>query len=185
MSPRTRSSAASARRITTSALLAALLVVSALFTGPMRPVPFTLQVLVIVLIALVVPPRWAALSVGTYLALGAAGLPVFSGQTGGLAVVVGPTGGYLLGFLAGAVAGAWLRERASRLAVPRLGVDVAVAVVVIGIVYALGWAQLTLVTHMGAVAALLSGVVPFLVPDGIKAAVAVALAPMVRRALRS
>jgi biotin transport system substrate-specific component len=63
-------------------------------------------------------------------------------------------------------------------------VDVAAATVVIVAVYAIGWMQLALATGMGPVAALLAGVAPFVVPDALKAAAAVALAPLVRRAVR-
>lgn len=173
---------ASARRVTTAALLAALLAASVLITVPIGMVPLTLQVFVVVLIALVVPPGWAALAVGTYLLAGAVGLPVFSGYRGGLGVLLGPTGGYLLGFLVGAVAGARVRERLATRTAATLTADIPATLVVIAAVYALGWLQLALVTGMGVVPALLAGVVPFLVPDAIKAAVAVAAAPVVRRA---
>jgi biotin transport system substrate-specific component len=175
-------SSASARRVTNTALLAALLAATAVVAVPFGTVPATLQVLVVVLIALVVPWRWAALAVGTYLAIGAAGMPVFSGMRGGLAVLTGPTGGYLIGFLAGAVAGAWVRERLWTDMKSATLVDTIAGVVTVVVVYGLGWAQLALVTGMGPLAALLAGVVPFLVPDGLKTAAAILLAPIVRRA---
>jgi biotin transport system substrate-specific component len=173
-----------ARDITTSALLAALLAASAIIAIPAGPVPFTLQTLVLVLIALTQRPSRAALTVLAYLLVGFVGLPVFSGMRGGLGVLLGPTGGYLIGFWAGAVLGSWLR--ATLVASGRSGVatDALTAAVVIVVVYAFGWLQLELVTSMGAVPALLAGVAPFVVPDALKAAGAVALAPFVRRAAR-
>ncbi|MDO8964250.1 MAG: biotin transporter BioY [Coriobacteriia bacterium] len=173
-----------ARRVATTALLAALLSASALLSIPTQPVPVTLQVLVVVLIALLVPPRWAAFSVATYLVLGSAGLPVFAGFRGGLAVLLGPTGGFLSGFLVGAVAGAWTREMLERTVTSQVVADAAAALVVIVVVYGFGWQQLAVVTGMGSVPALLAGVVPFVLPDAVKAAVAVALAAGVRRAAR-
>lgn len=178
-------SALSARGLSVNALFAALLAASAILALPVPglAVPVTLQLVVVVLIALIVPPAWAAASVGTYLLAGAVGLPVFARLHGGIAVLVGPTGGYLLGFLLGTVAGAWvlrsLRGRASATVA-----DVAAAVTVIACVYLVGWLQLMLVSGTGPAAALLGGVAPFVVPDGIKAAAAVAVAPMVRRASR-
>jgi biotin transport system substrate-specific component len=171
-----------ARELTTSALLAALLAASAIVAVPAGAVPFTLQTLVLVLVALTQRPARAALTVGVYLIAGLVGLPVFSGMRGGLGVLLGPTGGYLLGFLAGAVAGAWVRERLSATVRSRIAADAIAAVVVILIVYAVGWLQLALVTSMGAVPAFVAGVAPFLVPDALKAAGAVALAPIVRKA---
>jgi biotin transport system substrate-specific component len=176
-------SGTSARRVTTTALLAALLAVSAVISVPFGTVPATLQVMVVVLIALIVPWRWAALAVGTYLLVGAVGMPVFSGMRGGLAVLVGPTGGYLFGFLAGATAGAWLRERLWADMKSVTLVDVIAGVATVGIVYTLGWAQLTLVTGMGPLGAAIAGVVPFVIPDGLKTAAAVLLAPAVRRGM--
>jgi len=131
-----------------------------------------------------VPAGWAALAVGTYILVGAAGLPVFSGLHGGLGVLAGPTGGYLIGFLAGAVAGAAVRGPAGRVLRSTTAGDALAALVVIVLVYACGWVQLTLVTQMGAAAAFVAGVVPFIVPDAVKAAVAVGVAPAVRRAAR-
>ena len=177
-------SSSAARRVTTTALLAALLAASALVSIPIGSVPFTLQLFVVVLVALLVPAGWAALAVGTYLVVGAAGLPVFSGLHGGLGVLLGPTGGYLIGFFVGAVAGALARSLAGRVLRSRVACDAIAAFVVVLVVYACGWAQLALVTHMGAAAALLAGVAPFVVPDAVKAAVAVGVAPAVRGAAR-
>jgi biotin transport system substrate-specific component len=175
-------SPAAARTVTTAALLAALLAASALLAVPLGPVPLTLQVLVVVLAALLLTPGQAALAVGVYLLEGAIGLPVFSGMRGGLSVLAGPTGGYLWGFLGGALAGAWVRKRLAAAGSSALAADAASAAVVIGIIYALGVTQLALVAHLGAGAALLAGAVPFILPDAAKAAAAIAIASAVRQA---
>ena len=80
----------------------AVLTASAKITVPFWPVPMTLQTMAIMAIALATGPRVACATVLGYLAAGAAGLPVFAGtpERGiGLAYMVGPTGGYLLGYL--------------------------------------------------------------------------------------
>jgi biotin transport system substrate-specific component len=174
--------AAGARSVTTAALLAALLAVSALPALRLGPVPFTLQVLVVVLAGLLLTPGQAALAVGVYLAEGAVGLPVFSGMTGGLGVLAGPTGGYLIGFLAGAVAGAALRARLVSAGARPVAADAAAAVTVVAVVYVLGVAQLAVVAHLGVAQALLAGAAPFILPDVAKASAAVGLAAAVRRA---
>lgn len=173
-----------ARRTATTALLASLLAGSVLFTVPLHPVPITLQVFVVVLIALLVEPAWAALSVATYLLLGAVGLPVFAGFQGGIARLVGPTGGFLVGFLAAAVLGSWARRALERRGVAQLTADVAAAAVAIAAVYLLGWAWLAIVTGKGAAFAFAAGVAPFAALDAVKAAAAVAVAVPVRRAAR-
>ncbi|MBN2109964.1 MAG: biotin transporter BioY [Methanosarcinaceae archaeon] len=66
---------------------------------PFSPVPITLQVFFIFLAAAMLGARWGTLSVIVYLLLGIIGLPVFSGGSSGLGILLGPTGGYLVGFV--------------------------------------------------------------------------------------
>lgn len=75
------------------------------------PVPVTLQVLAVILSGLVLGSRWGAISQIQYLAMGAMGLPVFAGGGAGPAAFVGPTGGYLIGFVAGAFLAGLVFER--------------------------------------------------------------------------
>ncbi|MGL4309539.1 MAG: biotin transporter BioY [Paracoccaceae bacterium] len=78
---------------------------------PMYPVPMTLQTLAISLIGLTYGSRMAALTLLAYLAEGAAGLPVFAGGSFGAAKLIGPTAGFLWGFVAMAWMTGWLVER--------------------------------------------------------------------------
>lgn len=87
------------KEVTAAGLFAALTAVSALFTIPLPWVPVTLQVLVTLLAGAVLGARAGTLSQGVYVAMGAVGLPVFSGRGAGLQHLIGPTGGYLLGFI--------------------------------------------------------------------------------------
>lgn len=167
--------------VASAAVLAAMLCASAWVSVPLQPVPVTFQVLVVVLAALVLPPRWAAASVLAYLVIGASGVPVFSGAKGGLQVLAGPTGGYLWGFVFGAVLGSASTRAMRRARIPLAGADAAAAILVIACVYALGWLQLSFVMHLTPLKALLAGVVPFLPVDALKAAVAVGLAAALRR----
>lgn len=102
-------------RLAVVALLgSALLTLSAKFEIPFWPVPLTLQSLVVLSIGMVLGSRLGALTVATYLGLGAIGLPVFAGtpEKGiGLAYMMGPTGGYLAGFVVAAFVVGWLAER--------------------------------------------------------------------------
>lgn len=170
------------RMIATCAVLAALLGASAYVALPTPwGVPFTMQVLVVLLAGLLLPPGWAAAAVGVYLALGAAGVPVFSGPSGGLGVFAGNTGGYLIGFglaapLVAAVRGSFGRRSPTAVA------DAAAAVAGLVVIYLLGWAQLGAVTGLGPARAFVLGVVPFLPADALKAAIAVTLAAALRRA---
>lgn len=78
---------------------------------PLIPVPITGQTLGVLLVGAALGSRRGALSMLAYLAEGAIGLPVFAGGTAGIAKLVGPTGGYLAGFVVAAFVVGWLCER--------------------------------------------------------------------------
>ena len=85
------------------AVFSALIIVGGLISIPVGSVPITLQTLAVMLAGAVLGPWKGALSVIVVLVLAAVGLPVLAGGTGGLAQFVEPAGGYLFGFILGAV----------------------------------------------------------------------------------
>ena len=148
-----------------AALFAALIAVGGLVALPFwGPVPFTLQVFFVLLAGLVLGPRLGALAVTLYLLLGLVA-PVYAQGTSGLGVLLGPTGGYLVGFVvAAAVAGLLAGRRASR---PRLLLAAMIALVPI---YVLGAAWLAWQLDIEDVrTVLLEGVIPFVPLDVLKA----------------
>jgi len=152
------------REIAVAALFTALLAVSAFIAIPVGSVPFTLQVFVVLLTGMVLGPRLGLLSVLAYLVLGLLA-PVYAGGASGLGVLFGPTGGYLWGFLpavvvSGAVAGVGART------LPRLLLAGAAGLVPI---YALGATWLAMQLDLSPSTAVLTGVVPFLWIDLVKA----------------
>lgn len=150
-----------------AALFTALLSVSAFVSIPVGSVPFTLQVFVVLLAGMVLGPRLGLLSVLAYLALGLLA-PVYAGGASGLGVLFGPTGGYLWGFLpAVAVSGALAGVGARTL--PRFAVAGVAALVPL---YALGATWLALQLDLSPGTALLTGVVPFVWIDLVKAVMA-------------
>lgn len=126
---------------------------------PFWPVPMTMQTFVVLALAAALGARLGTATVLLYLAEGAAGLPVFAGtpEKGlGLAYMMGPTGGYLAGFVvAAAVVGA-LAERGFDRSIPRM---LAAAALGHAIIFLCGWGWLT--TLIGAEKAWLMGVAPF------------------------
>jgi biotin transport system substrate-specific component len=91
-----------------------LLTMSAKINVPFYPVPMTMQTFAVIMIGAAFGWRLGAATVLFYLAQGAVGFPVFAGtpEKGiGLAYMAGPTGGYLVGFVAGAAVAGWLAER--------------------------------------------------------------------------
>jgi biotin transport system substrate-specific component len=149
----------------------ALLTVSAKVQVPFYPVPMTLQTLVVLLLGLALGWRLAFATVLLYLAQGAIGLPVFAGtpEKGiGLAYMLGPTGGYLVGFALAAAVTGWIAGH-------RRDFLVLVAAALAGTATIWICGLLWLATLVGFQQAIALGLVPFLLGDLVKAALAVAL----------
>jgi len=147
---------------------------------PLAPnVPITLQTLWVYLAGIVLGPLWAAVAFILYLLAGLIGLPVFAGGNAGLGVILGPTGGFLIGFpLAAMTIGAVAHgtdglTELDAIPVPRL---VAALLAGTAVVYAAGAVGYSLVQAIGLVAAVSAVVVPFLPVAGLKVAAAVAIA---------
>jgi len=132
---------------------------------PFTPVPVTLQTLAVLLAGCILGSGRGALAVIAYLGEGFAGLPVFSGGTAGISHLLGPTGGYLLGFVAAAfVVGMFAERGAAR---SRLGTLV---MLIIGniVLYVPGVIWLGVYTGMDRAVSL--GFLPFVVGDLLKTA---------------
>lgn len=170
-----------AHGLTMAALVASLLAASAWVSIPIGAVPLTLQVFIVLLAGLLLRPGAATTAVGVYVLMGAAGLPVFSGGRGGIGVLAGPTGGYLIGFVAAAAVVSIIRLALERTTRPLVRDAIASALGILTI-YAVGWVQLSLATGMGWAASFAAGVAPFVVVDAAKAVVAVGVAGSIRRA---
>ena len=155
------------RELATAALFTAILAASAFVAIPVGSVPFTLQVYVVLLAGMVLGPRLGVLSVLAYLVLGLVA-PVYAGGASGLGALFGPTGGYLFGFIgaalvSGLIAGTGER-RMRRLLIAGLGGLVPI--------YVLGPVWLALQLDLTTGAAVLTGVVPFVWLDVMKAVAA-------------
>jgi biotin transport system substrate-specific component len=154
-----------------------LLTVAAKASVPVWPVPVTLQSMAIAVIAASFGARVGVATVALYLAQGLAGLPVFAGAGAGAAYLMGPTGGFLIGFLVMAAIIGWLADKgASRKLVPAFGAMMAgnVVMFVFGFVWLLtlsgqaGWIDQTNVLA----SAYKGAVEPFIVWDIVKMAFA-------------
>ncbi|MCF7929285.1 MAG: biotin transporter BioY [Spirochaetales bacterium] len=164
-----------------AAALSALTTLGAYIIIPIGPVPIVLQNFFVLLTGLLLRPRWAVVSMGAYLALGAAGLPVFSGGGGGIGHLLGPTGGYLMSYLPAAVVVSLLSRSLDRLsrrkeAGKRLLPALTAALIGVGIIYAGGAPWLKMQLGLDWSKALAIGVLPFLPADIIKAAAAAGIA---------
>ena len=139
---------------------------------PLTPVPITMQTFFVLLGGLILGSRLGASAQTLYVALGALGVPMFAGGALGFACLLGPTGGYLVGF----VGAAWLVGQLARGLDPK-GPRAAwqvMAVLAAGTVaiYVPGVYWLARMTGMGFRSALVAGVLPFLATDALKAVLA-------------
>ena len=158
------------------ALFAAVIAVCSQIQLPIGPVPFTLQTLGIFTAAGMLGAKRSVLSTFIYILIGAVGIPVFAGFSGGFGCITGPTGGYIIGFLLTALATGLMTSLAGR------KVWSLIVGMVSGLIlcYVFGTAWFIFVcnqngTAMDIATALSYCVIPFLIPDAAKIAVAVIL----------
>ncbi len=162
-------------RLVWSGLLAALIAVGGYIHFPLGPVPISLQVCFVLLAGFVLGPLWGFSAVALYVLAGLAGLPVFSGGTSGIGHILGPTGGYLLGFLAvPLISGVW--SRLTRKSILPWGWGAFLSVAGYAPIYLLGLARLQSTLDMSLDKALWVGMFPFLPSDVLQVLVAVSAA---------
>ncbi len=131
---------------------------------PISPVPITLQMFFTFMAGGLLGKKYGFFSQLIYVLIGAIGLPVFAGGAGGFGVLFGPTGGYVLGFLAaGYIAGFSKDIFVSNLLYMLLGLIV---------IYLLGTTRLMMVMQVDFIKALTIGVTPFIIGDLMKVALA-------------
>ncbi|HDP70315.1 MAG TPA: biotin transporter BioY [Actinobacteria bacterium] len=156
------------RSMILTALFAALTAVGALMVIPLpfSPVPVTLQVFFVLFAGALLGSKLGAVSQIVYVFLGCLGLPVFAGGTSGFGVLIGPTGGYIFGFILAAYVIGKLTEKK-----PRLYYFGILAALIVGvlIIYLAGVLQLMMVAKLNFSKAFFVGVLPFIGVDLIKA----------------
>ena len=174
-------------RISFIALFAALTAGGTFFVIPVGSVPIVLQNMFAVLSGLILGPVMGAAAVGIFLLAGILGFPVFSGGTGGIAVLAGPTGGYLAGyFLAAVLAGLIAGKPEYKTSLPRLIIAAAAGFIVIyipGLIWLKGvdWGWLRNTRDLSWPQTFAGGLFPFIPGDILKAIAAVAITPRLRR----
>ena len=144
-----------------TALMAAVTCILAPMSIPIGPVPISLTNLAIYLSLYLLGWKWGTVSYLVYVVIGAVGVPVFSGFTGGLGKLAGPTGGYIVGFVPMAVLAGLVIDRYRRC-------------------YAFGTAWFCFVMDSTPMAALSLCVIPFIPGDLVKMALAMWVGPLIR-----
>lgn len=146
---------------------------------PFSPVPISFTNLAIYFTVFILGWKRGTISYLIYLLIGLIGLPVFSGFAGGPGKLLGPTGGYLIGFIfMTIIAGLFIEKCNGNLYLYVIGLILAT-----GIAYALGTVWLSYQAHLTFLQALMAGVIPYLIGDGVKIAIAVIIGPILRKRL--
>lgn len=160
----------STKRLTRIAVMAALLCAASPWSVPIGPIPISIATFIVYLSGIVLGAFDGTISVAVYLLIGAVGVPVFSGFQGGVQKLIGVTGGYLIGYLICAFVVGLITDKAKRklLTVPAM---------ILGTVllYAFGTLWFMFQTQRTLAESLMLCVVPFLLGDAAKIAVASAV----------
>lgn len=172
---------------------AALISVSAFISLSFMAVPFTLQTLAVFAVLMSIGGKRGTVSIICYLIIGGIGIPVFSGFKGGIGVLLGPTGGFLVGFIFVGLLYWLLAEHIFRINDRKTGVRIAIkavtAVICEIVLYTFGviWFITVYASQTGPVGiatALSLCVFPFIVPDIVKIAAAVSVSEAVIKAIK-
>ena len=176
------------------AISAALITVCSWISIPLGPVPFTLQTMAILAVMLTCGGRRGTISILVYLVMGACGIPVFAGFKGGVTSLIGPTGGFLVGFL---IAGLiyWLLEKLifKKLMTSTVktwifgainSVIFEVVLYIVGVIWFMTvYAAKTGPIGLGAVMTMC--VIPFIIPDIVKLIAAVIIGERARKLVKT
>ncbi|RPF49080.1 biotin transport system substrate-specific component [Hydrogenoanaerobacterium saccharovorans] len=167
----------SIKKLTLCALFAALTAVMSQLLIPIGPIPINLAMLSVFVAGGLLGSSAAALSQTVYVLMGAVGLPVFAMLTGGIGIVLGPTGGYIIGYIAAAWLIGLIVTKTSRTFFNL------VLAMITGLVlcYTLGTAWFMVVTKNALIESLMMCVVPFLIGDALKIAAAAFLVKRLQR----
>ncbi|MDQ0216626.1 biotin transport system substrate-specific component [Oikeobacillus pervagus] len=164
-----------------TALFAAIIGILAQVTIPLPLVPITGQTLAVGLAATILGSRYGTLSAFLYMLLGAVGLPVFASMSGGMGVIVGPTGGYIVSFIFSAFVIGYYLEKTS-FTIPQAFIANIIGMFVN---LAIGTVWLKYLAELSWTGAFASGFLPFIIGGIIKALLAAWVGIIVRQRLIS
>ena len=147
---------------------------------PISPVPISLTILAIYIAVYALGMKWGLAACVIYILLGLVGLPVFSSFSGGAGKLLGPTRGYILGYVFVAIfAGLFIDKFEKKPWMHVVGMVIGTAVC-----YAFGTIWLAIQASMTVEAALWAGVIPFIPADLVKIVIALIIGPQLRKAIR-
>jgi biotin transport system substrate-specific component len=169
------------RRMVYASMFGALTALGAFIVIPLQPVPISLQTLFCGLAGVILGSYTGALSQVVYVLLGIIGLPVFTGGKAGLGILLGPTGGYLIGFIIAAFVIGKIVEIRREAGVVWIGMALLVGELII---YTFGVLQLSIVADLSITKSIFAGALPFIPGDLLKLAAAIIIGYKLRSQFR-
>ncbi len=168
------------KKLVLTSFFAALIAVTSQLVIPLPMVPINLAVFAVFLTATMLPTGYALGSVLTYILLGAIGVPVFNSFQGGLGILFGKTGGYIIGYIAIALIVSLICNKTKFKPV------FIVLSMVLGLIacYAIGTAWFMFITNIGLMQSLVYCVFPFLIGDMLKIALAVVITLLLKKRVK-
>ncbi|SES23942.1 biotin transporter BioY [Psychrobacillus sp. OK032] len=162
-----------------AALFAAIIAVAAQIIINIPPIPFTLMTIAVMLTATILGAKYGTLAVSVYVLMGIIGIPVFAGMKGGFGIVLGPTGGYIVAIIPATLFVGWYLESFGHTKVQAIIANM----LAVFIILALGTVWLKFVADLPWNGALKGGMLPFILPDLVKAIVAAIIGVLIRKRL--
>ena len=164
------------------AVFTAIMAICSWISVSAGPVPFTLQTFAVFVTAALLGTKRGTIAVVVYILLGIIGVPVFAGLTGGPSVIAGPTGGFIVGFILTAIIIGLLMNLANgKSEVVKLVITVVAMVLGDVACFAIGTVWFMVVTNNTVAVALTYCVIPYIIPDIAKIAVATIIANRVKK----
>ena len=169
------------KQLTATALFAAIICVAAPVSIPAPAIPLSLATLAVMLAGALLGPARGTAAVSLYLIIGSIGIPVFAGFKGGFAVLAGPTGGYLAGYIALAFICGMSRMIPSSSAKGFAFILTALCICGTIVLYTLGTIWYCVISSSTPASALVICIVPFLPGDSLKISMCVAFTVTIKR----
>lgn len=168
-----------------SGIFAAILCLFSVITIPINSIPITLSIFAVFFISVISGLRKSLFTVMIYILCGSIGFPVFSGFRGGISILFGPTGGYIIGYLViAAIVGFCSEKTKKESVIKRFLYLLFFSLVAMILCYTLGTLQFLLITNLNFKESLLICVYPFILFDIIKIIIAILLAENTRKHLK-
>ena len=166
-------------------IFASILCIFSVITIPISSIPITLSLFAVFFISIILGLKKSLFTVIIYILCGCLGLPVFSGFQGGFNVLLGPTGGYIIGYLFIAVLVGFVSAKIKNFSsLKRIFVLFMISFVSMFFCYAFGTVQFSIVTNSGIKESLYLCVYPFIVFDVVKIITSILIAETVKKHIK-